>query len=105
MNQTFTVYPPATCFCGNPTVPKHINKTMTLKVVARNKTELVEFLRVCGAIQWCGRAGASRDIPVSVDGDGSGRLAFWLEDENGKPIEIPNIPEERWENNGLSIGE
>lgn len=77
---------------------------MTLEVIG-GQSELIEFLKVCGAIQWCGNVGASRDLPVSVDGDGSGQLRFRLIEPFGKGEDLPSLPEEQWKEGALSIGE
>ena len=39
--------------------------------VSGNKTDLTEFLLLCKKIEYLCNVGASREIPVSVDGDGS----------------------------------
>jgi len=60
-------------------------------IVMGSKTELAEFFKVCSAIQSLGRQGASRDIKISVDGDGSGKLNFFFEDESLQLIQFPPI--------------
>lgn len=45
--------------------------------IVGHATEIKEFISLCRVIQQLGRTGSSRDITVSVDGDGSGRLAFF----------------------------
>ena len=79
-------------------------KYIDIRVIG-NLTEVCEFLKVCGAIQWCGNVGAGRNIPVSVDGDGSGRLSFKILSDKGESSDVVSIPEEKWGNNFLSIGE
>ena len=63
--------------------------------------EINEFITLIAVIQELGRQGASRDIQLSVDGDGSGRLKFQLmyKDEikdiefieNFNPDDMPRI--------------
>lgn len=53
--------------------------------------EIVEFLRLIRYIQSLGSYGMSRDIKVSVDGDGSGKLKFTFSDKDGKIMDMPNF--------------
>lgn len=48
---------------------------ITLKIYGE-RPEITEFLELCKKIEYLGNVGASREIPVRVDGDGSGRLRF-----------------------------
>ena len=66
------------------------NTQITLTIVGQ-ESELIDFIRLCGKIQYCGRAGTCRTIPVVIDGDGSGRLAFWYKKEDGEFEEIPTV--------------
>ena len=52
------------------------NVILNMSVVG-NEPEVQEFIRLCQTIAGLGIQGASRGITVSVDGDGSGRLAFF----------------------------
>lgn len=52
------------------------NTYIDIRVVGQ-EPEIKEFISLCRVIQQLGRTGSSRDIKVSVDGDGSGRLAFY----------------------------
>jgi hypothetical protein len=65
-------------------------KYIDLKVIG-NTTEIKEFLDLCSKIEYLGIVGSHRDIKVSVDGDGSGRLFFKVVEE-GKELDLP-IPE------------
>ena len=58
---------------------------INLKIVG-SEPELSEFLDLCSTIQKLGIRGSSRKISVVVDGDGSGRLTFYL---NGESDSIP----------------
>ena len=40
------------------------------------ETEILEFAALCSKIEILGSIGASRTIPLDVDGDGSARLRF-----------------------------
>jgi hypothetical protein len=58
------------------------------------ETELVEMLRFLGAVQYLGSIGASRDLNLSVDGDGSGQVRFevlWGDSEEYKELESTKI--------------
>ena len=45
------------------------------------ETELNEFLNLCRAIQLLCTNGSSRELCVTVDGDGSANLNFYIEGE------------------------
>jgi hypothetical protein len=62
--------------------------SLDIKVIGQ-EIEIVELLKVLGAIQYLGDVGSSRDIKVSVDGDGSGRLSFRVKVE-GKFVDLPS---------------
>jgi len=53
-----------------------VNKSFDIRVVGQ-EPEIKEFINLCKVIQSLGRHGANRTIKLSVDGDGSGRLAFF----------------------------
>ena len=61
------------------------NKYVDIRVVGGN-TEIHEFLNVLRFISHCGYAGAHREMKVSVDGDGSARMGFYVIDKE-KPCE------------------
>ena len=71
-----------------------VNRYIDVRVVG-NSDEIDDFLELCRAIQYLGSVGASRELRVYVDGDGSGRLSFYAEgnilkykdgiDENSMP--------------------
>lgn len=46
-----------------------------IKIVGE-EFEIKEFLQLLAKIQYLGTVGASRTIPVHIDGDGSGQLKF-----------------------------
>lgn len=89
-----------------------MNEFIDIRVVG-NHTELKEFVNLCKVIQRLGRCGASRTIKLDVDGDGSGRLAFYginHEEQainNGKFSEFNSegIDVDKVEELSLSIGE
>lgn len=62
-----------------------MNKYLDIRVTAISDEDLKDFLIMLRKIQWCGESGASREIPICVDGDGSGSYNFHLI-ENGKKI-------------------
>lgn len=71
--------------------------------VSGHETELTEFLAICSLIQKYGIHGVNREILISVDGDGSGKLAFFLnDDEEMLPMTEEAIPDSPPR---LSIGE
>ena len=71
--------------------------------VSGHEPELTAFLAACSLIQRYGIHGVHRDLIISVDGDGSGKLAFFLnDDEEMLPMTdepIPDTPPK------ISIGE
>jgi hypothetical protein len=48
---------------------------ITIELVG-NEDDVLSFVGLCAKIELLGLWGASRTIPVSVDGDGSARLIF-----------------------------
>ena len=56
--------------------------------IVGNQPELGEFLKLCQYIQSFGAYGMSRCVNVVTDGDGSGRLSFFGDNDE----ELPNIP-------------
>jgi len=63
-------------------------KKIDIRVVG-HETEIVELLRFLGAAQYLGNIGASRNLILSVDGDGSGQLRFevlWGDSEEYKDL-------------------
>jgi len=79
-------------------------KCYNLKVCAHGDAEMAAFVRLCGIISGLGRHGASRDITVSVDGDGTGRMRFFDPVEDVE-IELPNFNADDKEWLKVSIGE
>jgi len=63
-----------------------MKKYVDIRVVG-GEEELLEFADLCKIIQRLGRVGSNRDITITVDGDGSGRLSFYGI-ENGKFTEF-----------------
>jgi hypothetical protein len=53
-----------------------VKEYIDVRVVGQ-KSEIRDFIRLCKVIQCLGRVGSCRTIKVTVDGDGSGRLAFY----------------------------
>jgi len=53
-----------------------MSKFIELRVIGE-KSELKDFIRLCKVIQRLSITGSCRTIKVTVDGDGSGRLAFY----------------------------
>lgn len=46
-----------------------------------DEDDVLSFIALCGKIQMLGELGASRIIPVDIDGDGSARFRFKIEAE------------------------
>lgn len=63
-------------------------KYINLKVIAMSETELSEFLGLCSVIQYLGEAGANREVKLRIDGDGSARFKFFVNDEE---LTTPNL--------------
>ena len=65
--------------------------------VIGNEIEINELLFILRKIEWCGNIGASRTLPIHVDGDGSGRLHFYVKqvpkEEQGKKVDPSWIEE------------
>lgn len=57
-----------------------MKKYIDMRVEA-NETDLIEFVRICGVIQFLGNIGASRQLEIYVDGDGSARFTFYMNEE------------------------
>lgn len=55
-----------------------MRKYIDLRVEA-NETDLEEFVRVCGAIQYLSAVGANREVRLQVDGDGSADFVFYID--------------------------
>jgi len=66
-------------------------KTKLDITVIGGKEEIKELLIVLSKIEWLGRIGAGRKIPIVVDGDGSADLKFYIKNippsEDGKPVD------------------
>jgi len=56
------------------------NVKVTIELVG-NQDDVLSFIGLCAKIELLGIWGASRTIPVDVDGDGSARLKFNIEAE------------------------
>ncbi len=61
-----------------------------LKIAANSANELKGFFRICSCIQTAGFVGSCVNIPIVVDGGGSGRMQFTLIKDN-KEIELPLV--------------
>jgi hypothetical protein len=59
---------------------KMSNVKATIELVG-NQEDVLSFIGLCAKIELLGIWGASRTIPVDVDGDGSARLRFNVEAE------------------------
>jgi hypothetical protein len=79
---------------------------VTLRVEG-NEQDLRSFLGLCATIAWLSSAGASRRIPVEVDGDGSADLRFFaITPEGDAPLQLPEAPDiELHEMKPIYIGE
>ena len=64
-----------------------------VRVSARNEGDLADFIQLCKTVQLLGRVGASRDIRVAVDGDGSADLLFDFGETVVDGVETPDIDE------------
>lgn len=62
-------------------------KYIELKVVA-SVPDLADLLVLLGVIQHLGEIGASRVIPLHVDGDGSARFTFYMNGEKINSIKV-----------------
>ena len=60
-----------------------------MRVCGLSDSELKNFLVLCRVIQDCGSIGTGKTIEVKVDGDGSGKMKFFVL-ENGEEINIGN---------------
>ena len=56
------------------------NVKVTIELVG-NQDDVLSFIGLCAKIELLGIWGASRTIPVDVDGDGSARLKFNIQAE------------------------
>jgi hypothetical protein len=65
-----------------------------IRVSSGNDEDLSSFIQLCKTVAYLSSVGASRDIRVSVDGDGSADLAFDFGETDADAIEIPNIDDE-----------
>lgn len=64
---------------------------LDLSIIA-NETDLQEFVKLCGLIQFLGQVGSSREVRLFIDGDGSARFKFTVNDEliPSSPINLSN---------------
>ena len=63
--------------------------SLDLKVLG-NKDDILNLLRFLGSVQYCCNIGASRDLKLAVDGDGSADVRFqvkWGGTDNFKDLE------------------
>jgi hypothetical protein len=61
-------------------------KYIDVRITALSDADIKDILILLRKIQWCGEAGASRNIPINVDGDGSGYYDFNLIEEKLKKV-------------------
>jgi hypothetical protein len=66
---------------------KHID----LRIEYYDTADLKDLLSLLRKIQWCGEVGAGRKIPLTVDGDGSGRYDFHIHQKDITNSQIKNI--------------
>jgi len=59
-------------------------KYIDLRITAISDEDLKDFLIALRKIQWCGDVGASRTIPLHIDGDGSGSIDVDVFDESSE---------------------
>jgi hypothetical protein len=59
-----------------------MKKRISIDVIGHD-SELRELIYILKCIQKCGERGTHRTFKISVDGDGSGRLEFMYEKEEG----------------------
>lgn len=69
-----------------------MKKHIDIRVTALGEEELKEFIIALRKIQWCGNVGASRTLPIHIDGDGSGGMKFEIINKAGdEMIDISTI--------------
>lgn len=59
-------------------------KYIDLRITAISDEDLKDFLIALRKIQWCGDAGASRTLPLHIDGDGSGAIDVSIFDDDSE---------------------
>lgn len=64
-----------------------MKKYIDLRVEA-NETDLADFVKICGVIQYLGAIGASREVRIKVDGDGSARFSFSIDGQKIPHTEV-----------------
>lgn len=65
-----------------------------VRASAGDDHDLSSFIQLCKTIQHLSSVGASRDIRVPVDGDGSASLRFDFGDTDVGDVEVPDIDDE-----------
>lgn len=73
------------------------NVKVTIELVG-NQDDVLSFIGLCAKIELLGIWGASRTIPVDVDGDGSARLKFNIEAEVANKGKV-DLVQAWWEKN------
>jgi len=70
-----------------------MKKYIDMRIEA-DDTDLQDFVTICGAIQYLGAVGASRELRVKVDGDGSARFNFYIEGQKipHTKLDIGHLP-------------
>lgn len=74
-----------------------------VRVSASNAGDLSAFIALCKTIESLGHVGASRDIRLAVDGDGSADLRFDFGDTDVADVEVPGADNE-FEDDEIVIG-
>jgi hypothetical protein len=78
------------------------NLSLTVKFTNLNKSDLLELQKMFKAMEWSASMGASREMSIYVDGDGSFRAKIEM-DKQPTDEEIKASLEE-YDNDGLDIG-
>jgi hypothetical protein len=65
-----------------------------VRASAGDDNDLSRFIQLCKTIEYLSSVGASRDIRVPVDGDGSASLKFDFGDTDVNDVEVPDIDDE-----------
>lgn len=74
-----------------------------VRVTAPNEGDLAAFIQLCKTIEALGKIGASRDIRVPVDGDGSADLRFDFGDTDVDDVQVPGVDND-FEDDEIVIG-
>jgi hypothetical protein len=67
-----------------------MSKYIDIRVTTLSDEDLKDFIIALRKIQWCGESGANRELPLQIDGDGSGSFNFELF-ESGQRVKRTNL--------------